>query len=71
MTTTIILLNVPTPTVRPDSLRARLGRALHPAAITDAWYAADCPPELHPRRLGAPRRTVLCWRLACWLRGAS
>lgn len=55
--------------IRPDCLR-EVGRRLHPDTITDAWYAADCPPKLDWRAAGITRRTWLQWRLACLLRGA-
>lgn len=45
-----------------------LGRKLHPVEITDAWYAADCPPQLDTS--GISLRIRLQWKLACWLRGA-
>jgi hypothetical protein len=50
--------------------RQRLGIALHPEAVTAAWYAADCPPGLFDAS-GLPLRTRLRWRLALWLRGAQ
>lgn len=53
------------------SRRQRLGAAIHPEAVADAWYAADCPPKFNPRKHGVSRRTLIRWRLACWLRGVS
>jgi hypothetical protein len=47
----------------------RLGTRLHPTEITDAWYAADCPPSLDVS--GLSRRVRLQWRIACLLRGAK
>lgn len=45
-----------------------LGRRLHPQEVTDAWYAAECPPGFNPP---VNLRTRLRWRLACLLRGAG
>ena len=45
----------------------KLGRLIHPEAVTAAWYAQDCPPHLDTRTFS--RWTLLRWRLACWLRG--
>jgi hypothetical protein len=52
---------------RPATLRA-LGHMLHPEAITEAWYAAQCPPRLTRT---VPGRVWLRWRLAVLLRGAD
>lgn len=53
---------------RPATARA-LGSMLHPVAITDAWYAADCPPRLDTTNIS--RQTRIRWWLACFLRGAK
>jgi len=55
---------------RPAGLRA-VGVMLHPASVTDAWYAAECPPSSSCAILGVNWLTHLQWRLACVLRGAS
>jgi hypothetical protein len=57
------------PTYTPPTARVRLGLRLHPEAVTDAWYAADCPPRLDASSL--PLRVRLQWQLACWLRHAT
>jgi len=48
-------------------IRAKVGRLIHPEAVTKAWYAQDCPLHLDTTTLN--RRALLRWRLACWLRG--
>jgi hypothetical protein len=57
------------PSYRPLTRRQRLGAKLHPTAVTDAWYAADCPPKLDASDL--PLRVRLRWMVACWLRGVQ
>lgn len=51
---------------RPASVRA-VGVLLHPPSVTDAWYAADCPPRLDRRALSLGDRVV--WRVSRVLRG--
>jgi hypothetical protein len=53
------------------SRRYHLGRSLHPESVTEAWYAAKCPPDFSPGRYGIGPWVVLRWRFACWLRGAT
>ena len=61
---------IPLPDLRRiNTIRARLGRKLHPAEITDAWYAQDCPPRLDTNDL--PFTIRVRWRLACALRGVK
>lgn len=55
---------------RPPLLRA-VGVVLHPPAVTDAWYAADCPRRLAWRQGGVSVATWLLWRVACFVRGAG
>jgi hypothetical protein len=43
---------------------------LHPDAITEAWYAADCPRRLDWRSAGIAVPTWPRWKVACVLRGA-
>lgn len=43
-----------------------LGCRLHPASVTEAWYAQDCPPKLDG---GVSPVDLLRWRVACALRG--
>lgn len=55
---------------RPATIRA-LGVVLLPLAITDAWYAADCPPRLDAKRAGVAYRERVAWRLSRFLRGTA
>jgi hypothetical protein len=45
-----------------------LGIRIHPREVTDAWYAANCPPNFKPN---VPFLTWAQWRLSCLLRGAK
>jgi hypothetical protein len=45
-----------------------LGIKLHPESVTEAWYAADCPPELDARAAGIPLRVRVQWRVSRLLR---
>jgi hypothetical protein len=50
---------------RPNRIR-QLGVKIHPEAVADAWYAADCPENFVP---DLPRLTLLRWRISRKLRG--
>jgi hypothetical protein len=65
---TVVLQGYTPPKLRP-ALLCRLGERLHPDTVTDAWYAADCPPRFKPRDHGVTLRDTLKWKLACFLRG--
>lgn len=54
---------------RPLTLRT-FGHLLHPAAVTDAWYAADCPP-VSKRLPGVSTVDHMRWRVACACRGTK
>lgn len=60
--------NHPPPLATAPGWMRRLGHRLHPASVTNAWYAAGCPRRLHWRAVRL--RDYLTWRIASWLRGA-
>ena len=47
----------------------KLGTKIHPEAITEAWYAADCPPSMDYKAAGVSFLTRVQWHVACFLRG--
>lgn len=53
-------------TYRPALVRA-LGQISHPAAVTEAWYAANCPPRLD--RATLPRKVRVHWFVSRAMRG--
>jgi hypothetical protein len=64
-TITVVVPVTPRRQYRPLTLRA-FGVKIHPQSVTDAWYAADCPPNFKPP---VPFLVRVRWHASRLLRG--